>query len=72
MRISMVLVKCLECDDWISDNTDTCHHCGTPNCSVSDRKLVEAMDKSVGKIANIFLGFLLVIMLIVVYYLWVK
>jgi len=69
MRISMVLVKCLECDDWISDNADTCHHCGTPNCSVSDRKLVEAMDKSVGKIAKIFLGFLLAIMLIVGYYL---
>ena len=62
----MELVKCLECDDWISDNADKCHHCGTPNCSVSDRKLLEALDKSVGKIFLFFLGFLAIMLIIAV------
>jgi hypothetical protein len=41
-----ILVECLECDAEIWDNADKCHECGTPNCSVSDRKLLEALDKS--------------------------
>jgi len=59
----VILVKCFECEGEIWDNADKCHHCGTPNCSVSDRKLIEDMDKSVGKIFLLFLGFLLVIII---------
>ena len=59
----MVLVECLECDAEIWDNADKCHECGTPNCSVSDRKLLEALDKSVDKIFLLFLGFLLAIII---------
>jgi len=59
----MVLVECLECDAEIWDNADKCHHCGTPNCSVSDRKLIEALDKSVGKIFLFFLGFLAIMLI---------
>ena len=59
----MVLVECLECEAEIWDNADKCHHCGTPNCSVSDRKLLEALDKSVDKIFLLFLGFLLAIII---------
>jgi hypothetical protein len=62
----VILVECLECDAEIWDNADKCHHCGTPNCSVSDRKLIEDMDKSVGKISLLFFGFLLAIIIAVV------
>jgi hypothetical protein len=62
----VILVECLECDAEIWDNADKCHHCGTPNCSVSDRKLIEDMDKSAGKIFLLFLGFLLAIIIAVV------
>ena len=59
----MVLVECLECDAEIWDNADKCHECGKPNPSVSDRKLIEDMDKSAGKIFLLFLGFLLAIII---------
>ena len=63
----MILVECLECDAEIWDNADKCHHCGTPNCSVSDRKLVEDLDKSVDNILhNSLILILLAIMLIAV------
>ncbi len=59
----MILVECLECDAEIWDNADKCHHCGTPNCSVSDRKLVEDLDKSVD---NIFHNSLILILLAII------
>ena len=62
----MILVECLECDAEIWDNADKCHECGTPNPSVSDRKLIEDMDKSADKIFLLFLlflGFLLAIII---------
>ena len=63
----MILVECLECDAEIWDNADKCHHCGTPNCSVSDRKLIESLDKSVDNILhNSLILILLAIMLIAV------
>ncbi len=63
----MILVECLECDAEIWDNADKCHHCGTPNCSVSDRKLVENLDKSVDNILqNSLILILLAIILIAV------
>ena len=63
----MILVECLECDAEIWDNADKCHHCGTPNCSVSDRKLVEDLDKSVDNILhNSLILILLAIILIAV------
>ena len=62
----MVLVECLECDAEIWDSADKCHECGTPNCSVSDRKLIEALDKSVHKVLLLFLGFLAIMLIIAV------
>ena len=63
----MILVECLECDAEIWDNADKCHHCGTPNCSVSDRKLIEDLDKSVDNILqNSLILILLAIILIAV------
>ncbi len=65
----MVLVECLECDAEIWDNADKCHHCGTPNCSVSDRKLIEDMDNmssSSTVIPLLFFGFILAIIIAVV------
>ena len=63
----MILVECLECDAEIWDNADKCHHCGTPNCSVSDRKLVKDLDKSVDNILhNSLILILLAIILIAV------
>ena len=59
----MDLVECLECDAEIWDNADKCHECGTPNPSVSDRKLIEDMDKSLHKISLLFFGFILAIII---------
>ena len=39
---------------------------GTPNCSVSDRKLLETLDKSVDKVFLLFLGFLAIMLIIAV------
>jgi hypothetical protein len=65
----MVLVECLECDAEIWDNADKCHECGTPNPSVSDRKLIEDMDNMLHSstvIPLLFFGFILAIIIAVV------
>ena len=65
----MNLVECLECDAEIWDNADKCHECGTPNPSVSDRKLIEdmlSMSSSSTVIPLLFFGFILAIIIAVV------
>jgi hypothetical protein len=65
----MDLVECLECDAEIWDNADKCHECGTPNPSVSDRKLIEDMDNMLHSstvIPLLFFGFILAIIIAVV------
>ena len=65
----LVLLVCFVCVAEIWYIVDKCHHCGTPNPSVSDRKLIEDMDNmssSSTVIPLLFFGFILAIIIAVV------